>query len=121
MKIMSLKQPNKIRVNHSDLERYGETAEEIYAYNGKLFSGYAVLDRFQNGDIEYEIEYKNGKHYGWENEYYPNGQIKDETLTCLETSLEFYEYDENGNQTGGGKVVSEDYYQDRVNTYKLLD
>ncbi len=118
---MSLNQPNKTRVDYDDLVPYGETAEEIYDYNGKLFSGYAVFERFQNGEIMYEEEFKNGKHYGWTNEYYPNGQIKDKTLECLETSLEFYQYDENGNQTGGGKVVSEDYYQDRVTTYKLLD
>lgn len=119
---MSLKQPEKIRVDFDDLEPYGQTAEELYAYQGKLFSGYAVYDYFPNStDIEFEKELKNGRKIGWENTYHPNGQLAYESLCVYATSLEFYEYDLNGTQINGGRIVTDSAYQDMVERYKLLE
>jgi antitoxin component YwqK of YwqJK toxin-antitoxin module len=119
---MSLKQPEKIRVNFDDLERYGQTAEVIYSYQGKLFTGYAVLDYFPNStDIEAEIEFKNGVEIGWQNVYYPNGQLASSYLCYRESSIEFFKYNENGDLINSGRVVSEDRYDDMVKRYNMLD
>ncbi len=119
---MSLKQPEKIRVDFDSLEPYGQTAEELYSYEGKLFSGYAVYDYFPNStDIEFEKEFKNGRGIGWENTYHSNGQLAEEILCVYATTLEFKEYDVNGNLTRSGRVVSETDYLDMVERYKLLD
>jgi hypothetical protein len=118
---MSLKQPNKIRVNRSEIQsgEWDYDGNPLAMHGGNLFTGYVVLDRSTNGLIESEIEYKNGSHVGWENEYNNNGQLIYTRLTVGETGLAFYEYDSNGNQIAGGKLTDDEYYQKMVTQYHL--
>ncbi|MFB9108777.1 hypothetical protein [Flavobacterium gyeonganense] len=118
---MSLKQPHKNRVDEDQIQ-YAEWDDDGYRkvmYNQSLFSGYLVLDRNANGSVEFEKEYKNGSHLGWDNEYDQNEQLIYTSLTVGETSLAFYEYDSDGNQIGGGKLTDEGYYQKMVDRYNL--
>lgn len=118
---MGLKQPEKLRVDYNQIQN-GELDDDGYAkilHNGKFYTGYLVLDRSPNGMVENEIEYKNGSHIGWDNEYNQNQQLIRTTLTVGETSLAFYEYDLNGNQIGGGLLTDDGYYQKMVAKYKL--
>jgi antitoxin component YwqK of YwqJK toxin-antitoxin module len=118
---MSLKQPDKTRVDENQIV-YGELDNDggckVY-YNGGYYTGYVVQDRSTNGTILGEIEYKNGSHLGWDNEYNESGQLIRETLTVGETSLRFYIYDQNGNKIGGGELVGSTYYKEMVAKYNL--
>jgi antitoxin component YwqK of YwqJK toxin-antitoxin module len=118
---MSLKQSNKIRVELDDtqLGDFDYDGTRMVLFNNKLFSGYVVYDRHVNGNIENEIEYKNGSHLGWENEYNENGQLVYSCLTVGQTPLEIYKYDDNGILLDHWKTVGDDYYQEMVYRYKL--
>lgn len=118
-----LKQANKIRVSMENLQNvaYSYGGYMTYHYEGKPFSGYLVMNYHPNGYVLYEEEYKNGEHLGWDLLYHINGNLKRETLMAGATSLEFYEYDENGNKIMGGKVVSEKDYNYLVKKFKLLE
>lgn len=118
---MSLKQPNKIRINSSEIQpgEWNYDGNPLAMYNDNLFTGYLVLDRFTNGTIQSEIEYKNGSHVGWENEYNANGQLIYSCLTVGETSLEIYKYDNSGGLIDHWKTVGDTYYQEMVYKYKL--
>lgn len=116
-----LKQPQKLRVSVDDLEdiRQSYGGYSYYHYNGKPFNGYLVLDYYSNGNIEFEEEYKEGEHLGWDNEYYETGIIKYRRLIIGETILETYKYDETGNQTYYGSSVTIDYLEEMKKKYKL--
>jgi hypothetical protein len=118
---MSLKQPNKIRINKSEIlpGEWDYDGNPLAIYAGNLFTGYVVLDRFTNGSIESEVEYKNGSHLGWENEYNINGQLIYSCLTVGETSLEIYKYDTNGNLLDHWKTVGDAYYKEMIAKYRL--
>lgn len=95
---MKLKQPNKTRINFENIQ-WGDWDNDgcrKVLFNNKLFSGYVVYDRHDKGNIMNEVEYKNGSHIGWENEYNAEGQLTYSCLTVGETSLEVYKYDDNG-------------------------
>ncbi|MCB9225916.1 MAG: hypothetical protein R2836_01675 [Chitinophagales bacterium] len=116
-----LKQPNKIRVTYDELEwiHYSYGGYDFYHYKGKPFSGYAILDYHPNGNIMFEEEYKEGEHLGWDNEYYESGIIKYRRLIIGETTLETYEYDENGNELDHGLQVSKTYLEEMKKKFKL--
>ncbi|WP_125722774.1 hypothetical protein [Flavobacterium ustbae] len=118
---MSLKQPHKNRIDQSQIQ-YGEWDDDgcrKVIYRQKLFTGYLVLDKNSNGYVEFEMEYKNGSHLGWDNEYDENEQLVRTTLTVGETSLVFYEYDSDGNQIVEGKLTDDGYFQKMVKRYNL--
>ncbi|WP_026715322.1 hypothetical protein [Flavobacterium daejeonense] len=120
---MSLKQPLKTRIDLSQIVD-GELDYDGFSkvlYNDKFFTGYLVLDKHTDGSVAFEKEYKNGRHLGWDNEYNINGILISESLNVGENDIEFYEYDDNGNQIEGGKLVGETEYQELVSKYKLLD
>jgi len=119
---MYLKQPHKVRVDFDDLEFGDQTAEEVLAYKGVLFTGYATFGQYPNGQITAEEEFRNGRAQGWKNTYYANGKIERETLVYTGLySIAFYEYDENGNVIMGGLLTSQDEYHQLVKEYRLLD
>jgi antitoxin component YwqK of YwqJK toxin-antitoxin module len=120
---MPLKQPQKIRVNFNDLTEANDTAEELLAYNGQLFTGYAVLGYHSNGNIESEEEFRNGITMGWVNVYYPNGNLKRETLCVIsnQNSIAFNKYDINGNKIDSYILISQENYNQLINQYHLLD
>ncbi|MFP5041814.1 hypothetical protein [Parasediminibacterium sp. JCM 36343] len=124
---MSLKQPHKIRVPYNDLEiishASGGGGNLIMGYQDQLFTGYAIIDYFPDTkDIQFEDEYKNGEHIGWDNEYYPTGELKSECLTIgIHFSMDTTEYDINGNVTSHIRVVSDTTYSELVAKYNLLD
>lgn len=119
---MSLKQPQKIRVNFDDLVYTSGTSEEILSYSGELFTGYAVLDYFPDGSVSYEKEYRNGEVMGWINEYYPTGNLLSEKL-CVwssQNSILLNEYDQSGNVIKSMMVVSQEKYKEYVNQFNVL-
>lgn len=118
---MSLKQPNKNRVNLENIQ-WGDwdyDGSRLVLYNTTLFSGYVVYDKHIDGSIKNEIEYKNGSHVGWENKYNANGQLIYSCLTVGETSLEIYKYDNNGGLIDHWKTVGDTYYQEMATKYHL--
>jgi antitoxin component YwqK of YwqJK toxin-antitoxin module len=118
---MSLKQPNKNRVDSTNTQ-WGDwdyDRERLVLHNGTLYTGYVVLDRFPDNSIENEIEYKNGSHVGWENEYHSNGNLIYSCLTVGETTLEVYKYDNYGALLEHWKSVDDDYYYMMVSKYNL--
>lgn len=119
---MALKQPQKVRINFDDLEYISNTSQEILGYNGQLFTGYAVLDYFSNGNISYEKEYRNGEVMGWINEYYPNGNLQSEKLCVWDSrnSILLNEYDQAGNLIKSIKVVSQEKYNEYITKFNLL-
>jgi len=118
---MKLKQPNKNRVDLDNTE-WGDwdyDGNSLILYNGSLYTGYVVLDRFADNSVENEIEYKNGSHVGWENEYNINGNLIYSCLTVGETSLEIYKYDYNGVLIKTWRTVGDEYYYEMFNKYNL--
>ncbi|HEY6142184.1 MAG TPA: hypothetical protein VIV55_01975 [Flavobacterium sp.] len=118
---MGLKQPQKLRIDLSEIQP-GEMdydGNPLAMHNNSLFSGYVVYDRHVNGNIENEVEYKNGSHVGWENEYNDDGQLVYSCLTVGQTPLEIYKYDDNGTLLDHWKTVGDAYYQEMVDRYKL--
>ena len=119
---MALKQPHKKRVSFFDLKFANETAEEIYQYDGILFTGYAVLDYAEDGLVLSEEEFRDGITRGWINEYYPNGQIKRESLhISLLYNILYREYNEDGTMTKEYFLVSKESSIEYVAQYTLLD
>ena len=119
---MALKQLHKKRVSFFDLKPANNTAEEIYQYDGILFTGYAVLDYGEDGQILAEEEFRDGITGGWINEYYPNGQIKRESLhMSLLYNILYREYDEDGTMVKECFLVTKESYNEYVAQYKLLD
>lgn len=118
---MGLKQRNKNRIDFQNIEfddrDYGGSRQVLF--NGSLFSGYVVYDRHKNGNVENEIEYKNGSRAGWENRYNINGQLVNSCLTVGQTILEVYKYDENGDLIDHRKTVEDVYYQEMVTRFQL--
>ncbi len=120
---MALKEENKQRVDFDDME-WGDLdydGKRIGLKNKKLYSGYIVYDRFPNGNIENETEYRNGSHMGWENEYNSKGFLTYSCLTLGETSLEIFQYNDDGELTEQWKTVGDKYYDEMVAKYNLLD
>lgn len=118
---MKLKQPNKIRIDFEDIQ-WGDWDYDgchKVLFNKKLFSGYVVYDKYSNGDIMNEVEYKNGSHVGWENEYNIDGILIYSCLTIGETSLEIYKYDDNGILIDHWKTVGDIYYQEMTSKFNL--
>ncbi|MDP5199448.1 hypothetical protein [Flavobacterium sp. DG2-3] len=66
-----------------------------------------------------EVEYKNGSHLGWENEYNVDGQLTYSCLTVGETSLEVFEYDNDGNLIDHWKTVGDVYFQEMTLKFNL--
>jgi hypothetical protein len=118
---MGLKQPNKTRVDLDNTERgdWDDDGYRLILYNGSLYTGYVVLDRFADNSVENEIEYKNGSHVGWDNEYNINGNLIYSCLTVGETSLEIYKYDSGGALIETWRSVEDEYYYQMVNEYNL--
>ncbi|PTX63779.1 hypothetical protein C8N46_101385 [Kordia periserrulae] len=110
----SIIRPEKIRVDIENLEYWktGTYTGVDYKYNGKPFTGFAVLGYYNNGQIEGEWEYHDGEKLGWEIDYYENGNIKEKTLTYGATSIVFYEYDEQGNIIDHGFVAPKTIYNE---------
>lgn len=102
---MSLEQANKTRVDEELLKSDG-SASEIRYHENKLFNGFAVCERYQDGTIMYEEEYVKGKPVGWTYEYYPNGQLKSRLLRFYQTDWEYQDYEENGNETASARVTT---------------
>jgi len=122
-KKMKLKQENKNRIEFKEVE-WGEFDYDgcnLVLYRGYLYSGYVVYDRFPNKNIESEIEYKNGSQIGWENEYNESGHLIYSCLSLGQTTLETYKYDEKGKLQEHWKSVDDEYYDEIVTKYKLLD
>ncbi|MCM0666051.1 hypothetical protein [Flavobacterium tyrosinilyticum] len=118
---MSLKQPHKLRIDLNQIQ-HGEMDDDGYAkilYRGDFYTGYLVLDKFPNEAVQNEIEYKNGSHLGWDNEYNENGQLIRTSLSVGETTLCFYEYDSDNKIINGGKLTDDEYYQKMVKRYGL--
>lgn len=44
--------------------------------NLERFTGFLVYEKYDNGVIRFEIEWKDGNEYGYQIEYYDNEQIK---------------------------------------------
>ncbi|MBL7707319.1 MAG: hypothetical protein JNM21_17370 [Taibaiella sp.] len=120
---MKLKQENKIRIELTEVE-WGEFDYDgcnLALYRGNLYSGYVVYDRFPNKNIENEVEYKNGSQIGWENEYNECGHLIYSCLSLGQTTLETFKYDEKGKLQEHWKSVDDEYYDEIVTKYKLLD
>ncbi len=96
---MGLKEPNKQRINLNDVEwgnfDYDGTRQVLF--NNQLYTGYVVYDRFPSGIVEYEVEYNDGSHIGWENEYNQSGILIYSCYSVGQTSQEIYKYDDVGN------------------------
>ena len=120
---MSLKQPQKIRVNFDDLDLIDiGVAEPTMGYNGQLFTGYAVIQYYPDGSVQLEEEYRNGEIMGWTNEYYSNGIIKEDRLCVWDTgnSILINRYDQTGTMTKSMRAVSQEQYDKFVNQFNLL-
>lgn len=120
---MPLKEENKYRIDLDEViwGNWDDDGNRLVLFNEKLYNGYVVYDRFSNGDVEAEIEYKDGSHMGWENEYNVSGYLTYSCLTLGETSLEIYKYDDNGILIEHWRSVGDDYYDEMVTKYNLLD
>ncbi len=122
---MKLKDPKKIRVDYKS-DALKETDVDYLEYNGEPFNGYAVYDYFKpedNADInvQSEGEYRDGFMMGWDREYYPNGNIKQESLNYFETTLLIIEYNDLGIETSRSIIVSQEFYDRILNTYNIID
>ncbi len=107
-----LKRPDKIRVKEEDLDDKGTgkyTGLE-YWYKGEPFTGFVVFSYHDNGFIASEQEYVDGQTMGWAVDYHDNGKIEYESLEYGASSVVFYEYDDQGNQTDGGFVNTKALY-----------
>ena len=40
------------------------------------FNGFVVYERYSNGNVKTEYEWRNGREHGFQVEYYENGQVK---------------------------------------------
>lgn len=118
---MSLKQSHKLRIDFDQIQHgdWDYDGNSLVMYDGNLFTGYVIFDRFQNGSIQNENEYKNGSHLGWENEYNINGQLTYSCLTVGETPLEVYKYDDSGNLIHHWKTVGDIYYEEMITKFQL--
>jgi len=118
---MSLKQPNKSRVNLSDIEwgDFDYDGSNLVLYNNSLYTGYVIYDLYPDNSIQNEIEYKNGSQLGWENEYHSNGNLIYSCLNVNQTTLEVYKYENNGNLLEHWRSVDDDYYYQMVSKYNL--
>ncbi|WP_093670800.1 hypothetical protein [Tenacibaculum sp. MAR_2009_124] len=107
-----LKRSEKIRVKEEDLDDKGTgkyTGLE-YWYEGKPFTGFVVFSYHDNGFVASEQEYVDGQTMGWAVDYHDNGKIEYESLEYGASSVVFYEYDTEGNQTDGGFVNTKALY-----------
>lgn len=86
---MELKQPDKNRIEFENIQwgNWNNDSAHKALFNNQLFSGYVAYDRHANGNIQNEVEYQNGSHIGWENEYNMNGKLIYSCLTVGETGL----------------------------------
>lgn len=93
-----LKRPDVIRVDENQLTYmgHGKYTGEEFNYRGKPFTGFVVMDRYENGNILFEKEYVNGQITGWEVEYHENGIIKEETLMAGATVIMYREFSKDG-------------------------
>lgn len=109
-----IKKAGKNRVSEENLElwRSATYLHDDYKYNGKPFTGFAVLEYHSNGNISYELEYHEGQQLGWEVTYHENGKIERETLMYGATSIVFYEYDVNSKKLSGGFVAPKSLYNE---------
>jgi len=121
--MQTLNQPNKPRVPLNSIEHVkpGEGGYTITHYEGEPFNGYMILDYNEDGSIQFEEEYKSGKHLGWDNLYFQNGKIKEQTLSVGNTVLQFIEYNKNGKKISDNLLVDQEYFNELVEKYALLD
>ena len=122
----------EIRVHASEVNEGRENGLEVLYYNGEEFSG-IVYQNWENGNINYIYEVKNGLRHGSFKGYWENGQIH--TDTFYKNGLKHGEYKgywNNGNPSttttyvegerhGGytfhdysGELVSQSTYQHGV-------
>lgn len=96
---MNLKEPEKKRVDFEDIEwgDYDHDGSSLVLYNGRLYTGYVILDKFPNGSIDAEMEYNSGSHIGWKNEYNEAGILIYSCYSVGPTTQEVYKYDDEGN------------------------
>ncbi len=101
--------PDLIRVDNEDLKkvRVGTYAGSDKEYNGKPFTGFAVLGYYENDEVVCETQYVNGEQEGWVLEFYDNGQLQRETLNYGATTVFFREFDTEGKKIAGGFVAPE--------------
>lgn len=118
-----LKETDKIRVPINQLEdiRQSHGGYDFYHYQGKPFNGYLVMDYFENGNVMFEEEYRDGEHQGWDNEYYETGELKESSLMLGATTLKYWEYNKDGSVAKEGKQMSKEKYNQLVTQYNLLD
>ena len=121
----SLKRPELERVYFENLEGKGSgkyTGAE-YWFKGKPFTGFVVFSYHSNGLVASEQEYVNGQTMGWAVDYHQNGRIEYESLEYGASSIVFYEYDEEGNQTDEGFINSKALYNSvaRLNGMPTID
>ncbi len=97
--MMNLKEPDKRRVDFEDIEwgSYDHDGSCLVLYDGRLYTGYVIFDKYPNGTTEAEIEYDCGSRIGWENEYNEAGILTYSCYSMGQTTKEVYEYDDKGN------------------------
>ncbi|MFP3832874.1 hypothetical protein [Chryseobacterium sp. SIMBA_028] len=96
---MNLKESDKRRVNFEDIEfgEYDHDGNSLILFNGHLYTGYVILDKYPNGDTMAEMEYDSGSRVGWQNEYNEAGILIYSCYSVGQTTKEVYEYDDEGN------------------------
>lgn len=117
---MSLQQAHKLRLNYDLLESDGSASGTKY-YEGKLFSGFAVFDYFQNGNVMYEEEYVKGELMGWTYLYHTNGNLKKRVFQLWESDFEYHDYDENGIETDFGILAEPQFLADQKARYGITE
>ena len=83
-------------INESEEKEYIEEKQEVLYYKGTPFSG-VLVDFYKNGQLEFKINYYNGKRQGLSEGYYENGYLfAKENFKNGELDGNFEYYDENG-------------------------
>jgi len=110
----NLKRPNIIRVDEKQLTYmgHGKYTGEEYNYQGKPFTGFAVIDYYSNGNISFEQEYVKGQPLGWRVDYHDNGKIEYECLMAGATSIMYREFSKDGVLLDEGWLESKTFYNE---------
>lgn len=96
---MSVKESHKPRIDLKEVkwDDFDYDGSRLVLYNEQLYTGYVIYTRYPNGIIKAEIEYNNGSHIGWENEYNEAGILVYSCYSMGETTQKVYKYDDEGN------------------------